>query len=81
MARLKVFRGNIDGVNYVLVATTSKSKAMSLVGQPNKARFDKYFSISTVNGDCKLALASPEMVFTKKITVPFGDNNPWLLVN
>jgi hypothetical protein len=78
MARLKVFRGNHDGNNYMLVATTSIPKAMALLGLTHKGRFAKYFSVLENDQDCELALASPEVVFTKPIIFEYGVNNPWV---
>jgi hypothetical protein len=77
-SKLKVWRGNKDGTNYTLVATTSIPKAMKLVGQPNKTRFTKYFSVTSHDDDCATALAQPETVFTKKINYEHGANEQWV---
>ncbi len=81
MARLKVFRGNYDGSNYRLVATTSKPKAMMLLGRPNKRLFERDFKIIENKLDCVTALASPETVFTKTINYTHGADDTWHKLN
>lgn len=80
MTKLKVFKGNFDGLSYKMVATSSIPKAMKLLGTPKKSLFDKYSEVVNQEKfpeDCEIALNSPGTVFRKVIDYSTHQKPQW----
>lgn len=69
--KLKVFHCNLDGINWGLVAAPSKKRAAELFGMSMHS-FNNYASETGHKDSVELAIANPEIVFTKQMQDDLG---------
>ncbi len=63
--KLKVFRGNLDGVHEVMIASTSQKDAANKLGV-SLNYFRQYCSETSNEDDIKLAIGNPGAVFKRR---------------